>query len=836
MTTRVDQLLAAMTLKEKCGLTTGLDMWSTKGIERLGIPPVGLTDGPNGARGPVLSGVGTLTSMCVPSGTALGASWDPGLVREVGAVVGQEAITKGCRVLLAPTVNIHRAPLAGRNFECISEDPLLTGAIASGYVQGAQGEGVACTVKHFVGNEAEFDRATISSEIDERTLREIYLRPFEMVVETGVLGVMTGYNRLNGTWCAEHPELLSDILRTEWGYDGFVVSDWGGIGSTVESMRAGLDLEMPGPGTFYGDHLLQAIRRGDLPEGAVDVPVRRLLGVMEAIGALDDVPSEPQSIERDDHREVARRASAASMVLLRNEGVLPFRGDSIQRVAVIGPNAEVPTQMGGGAAFFKAHRRGSIIDAVRGRFPGAEVRFEPGVAYAAKAPPLLMGLNVKTFAGSPEALTSEVQYRDTQVLFPNGVPGTDGAAFRVEASGTFHVQRAGTYHLTLVQLSDAVVSVDGEVVVDGVANTPLPGKFPWAPQPLVADVELAVGEHHLQIVSSGGPGVGPLDIMAGFTLGFRAGVADDGIQRAASLAAESDAVLLLVGTDSIWETEAVDRPHMDLPGDQDALIEAVCSANPNTVVVLNVGSPVTMPWAERAPSILVSWFGGQEMPEALLDVIVGDRDPGGRLPTTFPLRLEHTPSYGTFPGENGVLRYGEGVFVGYRWYDSRKLPVAFAFGHGLSYTTFAIDHVAVELGEDLDATVTCTVTNTGSRRGSEVVQCYLSPPPSDRPRPDRQLVGFAKVAVDPGESRTVEIRFDRRGFARWNPALPGHDELIAQIEALATVPMRPTGPRTGGWVVDPGTWELQVGRSLDDITHRLAVEVTEHIVVDPAVA
>ncbi len=381
---RIGRLLADLTVEEKASLTAGQDLWAVPGVPRLGIPVVGVTDGPNGARGTTLPGPEARPTTCVPCGSALGATWDPDLVRAVGSLLGQETRAKGCRVLLAPTVNIPRSPLAGRNFECYSEDPLLSGCLAATFIDGAQSQGVATTVKHFVGNDAEFERYTMSSVIDERTLREIYLVPFEHAVKKGgVLGVMTGYNRLNGQWCSEHRELLSDILRHEWGFDGFVLTDWYGVASTVGSNEAGVDLEMPGPGRAYGPALAEAVRDGAVSESALDEQVGRLLSVYERLGLLD-ADDEPPPARPDAGRRAstAREAATASIVLLKNSGVLPLAA-GIVRIAVVGPNADSAVLMGGGSAGVEPDHRTTPLDALRASLgDGVTVVHEPGIDLA----------------------------------------------------------------------------------------------------------------------------------------------------------------------------------------------------------------------------------------------------------------------------------------------------------------------------------------------------------------------------------------------------------------------------------------------------------------------
>ncbi len=376
----LESLVSQLTVEEKASLTAGADFWTTVAVPRLDIPSVTVTDGPNGARGSALLGFGAVTAVCAPCGSALGSTWDVELIERVGVMLGEESRTKAARVLLAPTVNIMRSPLAGRNFECYSEDPLLTGKVAAAFIRGVQSQDVATTVKHFAGNEAEFERHTISSVIDERTLREIYLRPFELAVREGrSLGIMTAYNRLNGAYCTERADLLQGILRDEWGFDGFVVTDWFGAGSTIGAAEAGVDLEMPGSGRFYGPALAAAVLAGEVDESLLDAAVLRLLSVFDRIGALDDPPGvEEQSIDRPEHRALAREAAVGATVLLTNDGLLPLDPSALSSIAVIGPNADRAQIMGGGSAALRAHYVVTPLEALR-------ERLEPEVSITLRA-------------------------------------------------------------------------------------------------------------------------------------------------------------------------------------------------------------------------------------------------------------------------------------------------------------------------------------------------------------------------------------------------------------------------------------------------------------------
>jgi beta-glucosidase len=697
----VAALTDALTLEEKAALTVGIDNWRTASFPRLGIPSVKTTDGPNGARGDTFGHVSLTPSVCIPSGTSLGATWDPAVVERASAIVARQAREKGCRVLLAPTVNLHRHPLWGRNFECFSEDPVLTGKLAVAYIDGAQKNGVVATIKHFVGNEVEHERNTCSSEIDERTLRELYLLPFEYGVRVaGVLAVMTSYNRVNGRFVPDDARLLDGILRKEWGFAGFVMTDWSGIASTVEAATAGLDLEMPAPARAFGPALVDAVRSGRLDEMQLDKMVHRMLTVFDKVGALDDVPVDEHPEDREEDRAFVRRAAADGIVLLTNDGLLPLEASGLGRVAVVGPNAERLTIMGGGSA---------------------------GV--------------VPYYVLSPLAVLQERLGRATEIVYASGVASN--------------------------------------------------------------------------------------------------GVADEASIEAAVNAVEgADAVVLIVGTDEVWESEGYDRQSMELPRNQDELVRRVLSAHPRSVVVVNSGSPIGLDWAGSAAAIIQTWFGGQELANAIVDVLLGDSEPGGRLPTTLPMCVEHTPAYGSFPGESSTVRYSESLLVGYRWYETRRLPVRFAFGHGFSYTTFEIGRPSMSaptLKPGRSLSIEIPVTNLGQRRGAEVVQLYVAPPeegrsrPGGRFRPVKELRAFAKVWLDPGETTTVSLELTERSFAYYDIADTQWPSLRARMPASvfhhgrAPSSLHRSQP---GWYVDPGTYELRIGRSSADIAHVLEVEVT----------
>lgn len=814
----IGALVAQLTLDEKASLTAGSDLWSTAAVERVGIPSVRVTDGPNGARGASVPGSAGATSACVPCGSALGATWDVELVERIGTMLGDEARSKACRVLLAPTVNLHRSPLAGRNFECYSEDPLLSGKIAAAFVRGVQSRDVATTVKHFVGNEAEFERMTMSSVIDERTLRELYLVPFELAVrEGGSLGLMTSYNRLNGEYCTDHADLLEDVLRREWGFDGFVLTDWFAATSTVSSCVAGTDLEMPGPARAFGARLAEAVRAGDLDEALVDAQVTRLLAVFDRIGALDDPPGQTeQAVDRADHRELAREAAAAATVLLRNDGLLPLEASRLRRVAVLGPNAGRAQIMGGGSASLSVHYRTTPLEALEARLgEGVEVVHERGCAIARTVPPL-SGRAVRAADGEPGL---DVEYFATPrwdgpvvhrgrlaqtrvVILGRAHESVPAEGFSLRATGRFTPDESGAHTFTLTQAGRARLVVDGSVVLDGLESPPGRGSsfFGFGSEEVGVEVELEAGRPVDVVIEYSSEGS---SVVHGVTVGCRAPVPADLLQRAVDAAVQADVAVLVVGTDDDWESEGHDRESLALPGDQDELVRRVLAANPRTVVVLNTGAPVTLDWADDAPALLQCWFGGQEMAGALADVLLGHREPGGRLPTTFPRRLEDNPSHDNFPGDAGEVRYEEGVLVGYRWYDTNDVEVRFPFGFGLSYTDFEVgapSPAALSFAPGDRVTVDVPLANVGARAGSEVVQAYVAPVDARVPRPRRELKAFAKLTLEPGERGVASLALDDRSFCYWD-----EDE--------------------HRWRLDPGRYEVHVGRSISAVDHVVVVDV-----------
>ena len=835
----VEALLGALTLEEKAALTAGGDLFSTSPVERLGIPRVNVTDGPNGARGQAYPGIGGDASTCIPCGSALGATWDPELVQRLGALVGAECLDRGCRGLLAPTVNLHRSPLAGRNFECFSEDPLLSGRLAAAYIRGVQSQGVFATVKHFVGNEAEYERNSISSVIDDRTLRELYLVPFELAVrEGGVLAIMTAYNRLNGRWLTEQAGYLMEILRGEWGFEGFVMTDWFAVADSATSLASGLDLEMPGPGRALGTGIAALVRDGTVREADLDAAVRRLLGGFARSGALNapTPAAEPNELQPGD-RELIRRAAAEATVLLRNDGVLPLDAGTLRRVAVVGDHARTPRIQGGGSARVVERPVTSPVAALSSALgPGVDVVFARGCEVDRSATPLGRsvlqapdGFDVEVFEGLD--LSGDVVHHASLnelrlLVFNAGVQGYPPEDWSMRVRGTVVPAESGLFEVALAQSGRARLLVDGKLVLDGFENPPPPGGsdfFGFASQELVGTIELVAGSPVEVVVE-----YARLEAMlAGVRVGFRTVDVDGLLENAVQAAAGADVAVVFVGTTHEWETEGRDRTTLQLPGRQDDLVRRVAAANPRTVVVVNAGAPVDLSWAGDVGAVLQCWFGGEEMAPAVADILAGTTEPGGRLPTTLPLRLEHSPSHDNFPGENGELRYGEGLFMGYRGFEHRCLQPRYAFGHGLGYTRFELGQPTLSAdtftpGGDL--TVSVEVRNAGSRAGSEVVQCYVAPAASRLPRPPKELKAFARVQLEPGQSTVVELHLDDRSFAYWDPGQQDWDAVAARFTQISPQ-LVSQDRRTAGWQVDPGDYDIFVGRSSADITGQARVAI-----------
>ena len=658
----IKALVSQMTLEEKAGLCSGDDFWHTKAVERLGIPRTMVSDGPHGLRkqddkADHLGINDSIKAVCFPAACATAASFDPELIRRMGEAIGDSCQHEQVSVVLGPAVNIKRSPLCGRNFEYFSEDPYLAGRMATAMIQGVQSRNVGTSIKHFALNSQEHRRMSSSSEADERTIREIYFPAFEMAVkEADPWTVMCSYNRINGVYASEDPWLLTDVLRKEWGFRGYVMSDWGAVSDRVAGVAAGLDLEMPSSGGVNDRKIVEAVKAGKLDEKLVDQACERILKIVYRYleKAKPDTPWDQEA-----QHALAADIAAECMVLLKNEdALLPLNKED--EIAFIGEFAQKPRYQGGGSSHINSFRTTGALEAAK----------------------------------------------DLNITFARG------------------------YSVAKDEATDAEIA------------------------------------------------------------------------EAVAAAKKAKAAVVFAGLPDSYESEGYDRTHLRMPDCQNRLIEAVAEANPNTVVVLHNGAPVEMPWIGKVKAVLEAYLGGQAVGEAAVRVLFGDANPCGRLPETFPLKLEDNPSYLFYGGEGNVTEYREGVFVGYRYYDKKKMEVLFPFGYGLSYTTFEYSNLKLSADKIKDTetlTVTLTVKNTGSRAGKTVVQLYVGDRESTPIRPVRELKGFAKIALVPGESKEVSFTLDKRSFAYWNVQI--HD-----------------------WHVETGVFDIEAGDSSRNLP--LKAEVT----------
>ncbi|NEB02513.1 glycoside hydrolase family 3 C-terminal domain-containing protein [Streptomyces sp. SID13726] len=786
----VETALAALDLDAKAGLLSGQDMWTLPALPEIGLASLVMSDGPIGVRGVRWSADDP--SIALPSPTALAATWDPELARRAGRLLAQEARRKGVHVLLAPTVNLHRSPLGGRHFEAYSEDPYLTGRIGAGYVNGVQEGGVGTTVKHFVANDAETDRFTVNNLVSERALRELYLAPFEHIVENAhPWGIMTAYNTVNGTTMTEHHYLVNEVLRGEWGFDGYNVSDWMAARSTKAAVEGGLDVAMPGPRTVYGAPLAQAVRDGDVEESSVDTAVRNVLRLAARVGILagaEPVVTElPESVDGIGlAREIARR----SFVLVRNQGALPLRQGT---VALTGAAARDARVLGGGSATVFPDRIVSPLEGLTAALPEGALTYTVGADPNTELAVADKGFGLRavcrdaagTVIGTASAPNGQIQWMGSDL--PEGV--THDRLHSVELTGTFTPRETGTHTFGTKGLGAFRLVVGGTTYYDDVQTTDEDDPFVsffGAPEPR-ARVELTAGEP--VEVSLTHTVVFPDDVpmkVVGFSLAHQEPRRDPDelIAEAVESARGADTAVVVVATTDRVESEGYDRKDLTLPGRQDDLVRAVAAVNPNTVVIVNSGSPVELPWREDVAAVLLSWFPGQEGGAALADVLTGAEEPGGRLPTTWGT-LAAAPVTRVTPTD-GQLPYEEGVFIGYTAWEKAGRAPAYPFGHGLGYTDWTYESVEVQ-----GATVRVRLRNSGTRPGREVVQVYLAPAEPDAERPARRLAGFAGAEAGPGDSVEVTVEIPRRAFEIW-------DE------------------KTSSWSYVKGSYEIQVGRSIED--------------------
>ena len=798
---RIETLLDQLTLDEKVALLSGQDIWNTVPIKRLGIPSIVMTDGPHGVR-PTHPDVGRKMGpvTAFPTGISMGASWNPELVEQVGQALGEETRGMGCDILLGPCVNIVRDPRGGRDFETFSEDPYHAGRTAVAYINGLQSRGVGASLKHYAVNNYEIERFRASSNLDERSLREIYLPQFEMAVkETQPWTVMCSYNRINGVYAGENDYLLNKILKEEWGFEGAVISDWGATHTVFDSVAHGLDLEMPGPAR-YTKLLGDAVRNWQIDEEAVNKAVRRILRLVLLSGRMDNKVSKG-SVNTKAHQTLARQLAEEAITLLKNEGgVLPLDKNKLQSVAVIGPNAATAVISGGGSSRVEPPYRVSPLGALQKEL---EVAYERGCDNYDKpfdvplswmtTPDGKPGLHCTAyqtadFTGEPlftqDNLAADYWFHTawTAQKPPRTVRWVTRLTVPEDGRYAFHVGHSGTIRLYL----------NNEMILEDYAPAPHPrGTI----DPVHATKELKGGQaYDFRVDYLCDELTEVIYYKLGLGLTFGSGP-DPRLERAVELAKRSEVALVFVGYPDAYETEGNDRPNINLMGRQDELIAAVAAANPKTVVVLNVGAPVTMPWLDKVAAVVQAYYPGLENGNAVRRVLLGEVNPSGKLPVTFPQRLEDSPAFinASYPGCREV-NYGEGIFAGYRYYDKKDVTPLFPFGHGLSYTSFAYSDLKVakkvKTGEKVE--VTLQVKNTGKVAGKEVVQLYVADPQSTLPRPPKELKAFAKVELQPGESKAVAFTLDERALSYYNPVKKG-------------------------WVAEPGEFVVLVGSSSRDI-------------------
>ncbi|MEN3976300.1 glycoside hydrolase family 3 C-terminal domain-containing protein [Emcibacter sp. SYSU 3D8] len=807
---RVEDLLRKLTLEEKAALLAGADGWTTVAIPRVGLPSIRMADGPNGYRS-----TQSEPSTAFPVGVAMGATWNPARVREAAAAMAREARASGVNILLGPNINIQRTPLGGRNFETYSEDPVLSGELALAFVEGVQGEGVGVSVKHFAANNQEHERLRGSSNVSERALREIYFPAFEKAVKQGdAWTVMAAYNRVNGIHASEHPWLLNQVLKREWGFGGVVISDWGATHSSA-AVAAGLDMEMPGPAMHFGQRLVEAVGDGAVPSGAVDEAARRMLRlILRALHAGGQA-----EINTERHARIARSVAEEAVVLLKNDGILPLGAGRLGTIAVIGPNADEPIIQGSGSAHVIPFREVTPLDGLRALLGDrAALVHAPGTDNEPQVPLIdrrmlspdrertQQGL-MATYYGNADfegpAVREAVEPYLHKFGFHDAAAPIGRGAFSVRWQGWLWPERGGDYDF-IVECSHRS-DTWAEIRIDGV---PVAGRS--TEQEAFAHFEVVRmkrGKGRVRLEAGRAYRIEidystRSDLMRIFKVGARkpAGTIEDAVAAASG----ADIALVFVGVSRSTDGEGFDRPDMELWGDQNALVEAVAAANPNIVVILQNGAPVTMPWLDKARALMTAWLPGQEGGHAVARVLAGEVNPSGRLPHTMPRRLEDNPTFVHYPGGRDA-EYGEGVFVGYRYYDKAKIEPLFPFGFGLSYTTFGYavprGPEAVRQGDTF--TVSVDVTNLGDRPGQEVVQLYIEQAAPTEARPLRELKGFRKVALAPGETRTVDFTVTPRDLSFYDVHLPG-------------------------WRAEPGRFAAHFGGSSRDLPARHDFDLIEH--------
>lgn len=802
--TRTEDLLQRMTLEEKIDMLGGYEGFYIRPNERLGIPKIKMADGPLGVRN-----YGKATAF--PGGIAFAATWDTLLVRRYGEAVGTEARSKGVHIMLAPGVNIYRAPMCGRNFEYYGEDPFLASRMAVAYIRGVQSREVMATIKHFAANNQEWDRNGISSDMDERTLREIYLPVFQAAVEEARVGaVMNSYNLVNGTHTSQHTHLIREILKGDWRFDGILMSDWGSTYDGIAAANAGLDLEMPAGDFMNRGTLITAIGDGRIQQGVIDDKVRRMLRQLFRFGFFDRPQSDSTlPLYPPESRLIALQAAREGIVLLKNsDGLLPLDPASIRTLAVIGPDAHPAVPGGGGSSIITPYRSVSFLDGILSQAGDrVTVFYSPGLTYETDEMvrnSLFLATNEKgedvrglrgeyfaTIDMSGEPMITRIDpciQFDWQNYSPAAVIPAD--SFSVRWTGKIHPTREGDYYFFVSGNNGFRLYLDDRLILDEWTNPSFLSKN--------TTVFLGSGRDYrirLEYYENRGE--------AQITLGYRP-VAEPKSLEAVRLAASCDAVVVCVGFNPSLEGENFDRP-FGLPAEQVALIREVSRVNPKTIVVVTAGGNVDPAgWLDQVNGYLHAWYPGQEGGTALAEILFGSVNPSGKLPVSFEKRWEDNAAFHSYydPDKDGHVFYSEGLFTGYRHFDRSGVEPLFPFGFGLSYTTFSYSDISVtrKSGEDLPLKVVFSVTNTGDREGDEVAQLYIRDVASSLARPVKELKGFSRISLQPGERKEVTLELPARAFQFYDPV-------------------------TKGWSLEPGEFEILVGASSGDIRLRKVIRL-----------
>jgi beta-glucosidase len=802
---RVKDLLSRMTLEEKIDMLGGVEGFYIRPIERLGIPKIKMADGPLGVRN-----YGKATAF--PGGIAFAASWNKELTHRYGEAVGKEARSKGVHIMLSPGVNIYRAPMCGRNFEYYGEDPYLASRMVVAYIEGVQSQGVVATVKHYAVNNQEYDRHTVSSDLDERTLREIYLPTFRAAVEEAHVGaVMNSYNLVNGVHASQNEHLLKEILKGDWKFDGLVMSDWSSTYDGVAATNGGLDLEMPSGVHMNRDTLLPALKSGKLSDATINDKVRRMLRVMFRFGFFDRDQLDPSlPLYNPDSRLVALQAAREGIVLLKNkDNILPLDRTKIHSIAVIGPTAHPAVTGAGGSSLVLPFRSVSFLDGIIGASgEQIKVHYSPGVSNdveslfrtseflnPSQTGELVRGLKGEYFANRDFSGTPFTTRIDRRIRFEWGesapMPGMPIDDFSIRWTGKIRVESDGEYQF-FVQGDDGFrLFVNGQKIIDewrDQAATLKDAKLSLKAG-TIADIKLEYYEH-----------AGNAELSFGWSK-----VVPPKAGEAISLAGRCDAAVVCVGFNATTEGEGFDR-NFALSKEQNDLIKEVSKVNGKTIVIVTAGGNVAMSeWLDNVAGVLHTWYPGQEGGTALAEILFGDINPSGKLPATFEKRWDDNATFNSYYAVNKKVDFKEGVFLGYRHFDAKNIEPQFPFGFGLSYTTFAQKNLKIAPqagGKKQPVTVSVDITNTGTRSGAEVVQLYVSDPHPQLPRPLKELKGFEKVWLKPGETKTVTFELAESAFAFYD------------------VPHKQ-------WTAAPGAYEILVGSSSRDIKARGQFTLTE---------